>query len=446
MSTTGEKLHNKRGVPILFVALMLLVLSASACTTALSPSQIITRWNRLVNEPSPMEKLKKWEEDLDFLTRELERHHKNLYHSISREQFLSDTKKLKDNLSLLDDTGRFVEFVKLVASIGDPHTSIAFTAPVHWFPIQVYQFKEGTYVVAAGGEYADIVGWRLMSIGGAALEEIYQNLIPTVAHENEAMLKTGLTEVIRCAEVLKHYGYVDSLSEGNFVFQDQDGQCRDVLMATSLNILNYGTVRMEYLLDHPPTALSRQDLGKSYWYRYLETDNLLYFQYNACVDDRYNPFRKQSQGAMKVVDENNAGKFVLDLRNNKGGSQKVALPLLKALSDSKTINQTGHLFVIIGRATFSAAILNALKLKNETKAIFVGEPTGGKPNHFGAINSFNLPNSGLHVWYSKQYFESSTDDQDSLYPDILIEPSFSDYLSGTDPALEWIIHREPESN
>lgn len=113
-------------------------------------------------------------------------------------------------------------------------------------------------------------------------------------------------------------------------------------------------------------------------------------------------------------------------------------PLLSALAESPKINKKGHLFVVVGRSTFSSAILNALTLKNETEAIFVGEPTGGRPNHFGEVRSFNLPNSGLTVRYSTKYFRYSDDDSESLFPDILVEPSFSDFVSNTDSVLQAI--------
>ena len=53
--------------------------------------------------------------------------------------------------------------------------------------------------------------------------------------------------------------------------------------------------------------------------------------------------------------------------------------------------------------------------QNDTEAIFIGEPTGGRPNHFGEVKSFNLPNSGLSVRYSTKYFRFWMTTQ-SLYP------------------------------
>ena len=75
-----------------------------------------------------------------------------------------------------------------------------------------------------------------------------------------------------------------------------------------------------------------------------------------------------------------------------------------------------------------------------TAAQFVGEPSGGKPNHFGEIRSFTLPNSKLKAQYSTKYFVRIPDgDPPAVMPDIVIEPTFDDWYSGRDPVLEKIL-------
>jgi C-terminal processing protease CtpA/Prc len=69
-------------------------------------------------------------------------------------------------------------------------------------------------------------------------------------------------------------------------------------------------------------------------------------------------------------------------------------PLLNYLANSG-YNEFGKLFVIINRGTFSSALLNAITLNQEYNSILLGEATGGKPNHYGEISSFILPNSEM---------------------------------------------------
>jgi hypothetical protein len=80
--------------------------------------------------------------------------------------------------------------------------------------------------------------------------------------------------------------------------------------------------------------------------------------------------------------------------------------------------------------------LNALRLKAETKAILVGEPTGQKPNAYGEVRTMTLPHSKLLVQYSTKYFKTVEGDPPTLPPDISVDRSSWDYINGRDPVLE----------
>ncbi|NMA52753.1 MAG: peptidase S41, partial [Peptococcaceae bacterium] len=98
----------------------------------------------------------------------------------------------------------------------------------------------------------------------------------------------------------------------------------------------------------------------------------------------------------------------------------------------------GRLYVIIGRGTYSSAVLNAVRLKKETNASFVGEATGGEPNHYGEVKQFTLPNSEKPIRYSTKYFKWLDEDTNTLEPDMVIEETFAAYRAGVDPVTEWI--------
>ena len=129
-------------------------------------------------------------------------------------------------------------------------------------------------------------------------------------------------------------------------------------------------------------------------------------------------------------------------RANGGGDSSVADPLLQGLRSRRHLADSGRLFTLIGNGTFSSAMMNAITLRREAGAILVGEPTGGKPNSYGQVRSFALPNSGLTVSYSTQFFRLLPDSNtDSLYPEIAAAVSSADYRAGRDPALAAIAAR-----
>ena len=59
---------------------------------------------------------------------------------------------------------------------------------------------------------------------------------------------------------------------------------------------------------------------------------------------------------------------------------------------------------LIGEATFSSAIINAVELQEMGMAL-VGEPASGSVDHFGAVRSGQLPNSGLRLGCVLKYID-----------------------------------------
>jgi len=104
------------------------------------------------------------------------------------------------------------------------------------------------------------------------------------------------------------------------------------------------------------------------------------------------------------------------------------------------LNTRGGIFVILGRDTFSSALLNAYAFKNKTAAIFVGEPTGGKPNCYGEVEYLRLKNSGLKIRFSTVYYNVIEDDKQlSFYPEIECKVTFADYLGNRDACVEYAL-------
>jgi C-terminal processing protease CtpA/Prc len=82
------------------------------------------------------------------------------------------------------------------------------------------------------------------------------------------------------------------------------------------------------------------------------------------------------------IGENDVDKIVLDIRQNRGGISYILNPFIREIKKS-AFNHPDQFYVIIGKDTYSSAVLNAISLKTGTNAYFVGEATGGEPNHYG---------------------------------------------------------------
>jgi hypothetical protein len=156
-----------------------------------------------------------------------------------------------------------------------------------------------------------------------------------------------------------------------------------------------------------PAPLYLKNMSAFYWFQYLPESRTVYFQYNRVLDDPKEPFDKFVARLFVFIGQNDVDKLILDLRWNNGGNTYLLPPLVNALVGSPKINREGGLFVIVGRRTFSAAGNAAAYIQRQTDAIFVGEPTGAKPNSLGDEVYFTLPYSKLSASVADVYWESS---------------------------------------
>lgn len=91
----------------------------------------------------------------------------------------------------------------------------------------------------------------------------------------------------------------------------------------------------------------------------------------------------------------------------------------------------------MGRGTFSSGFMNARELQVEHKAVWIGEPSGQKPNAYGELKNFVLPNSNLRINYSTKFWELFPGEKRTFLPvDVPVERTFADYAAGRDTTLE----------
>lgn len=103
----------------------------------------------------------------------------------------------------------------------------------------------------------------------------------------------------------------------------------------------------------------------------------------------------------------------------------------------------GKVFVLINGASFSASSIITAKLKNDKRAILVGEETGGAND--GTVAGFysyqKLPNSEIRFPIGLLLVQPNIDFSDSkkgVVPDIHINETMQDIIDKKDPQLDWI--------
>ncbi len=99
-----------------------------------------------------------------------------------------------------------------------------------------------------------------------------------------------------------------------------------------------------------------------------------------------------------------------------------------------------RLFVIEGRNTVSAAQNFISALDEMGTPIFVGEPSGSRPDHIGDDTTVVLPYSGIIISIACAVHQTSfRDAREWIAPNIPAALSSAEYFRNADPALDAVL-------
>lgn len=388
-----------------------------------------------------------WNADLDYLAKELPARHYDLYAKHDEQYFLDGIEKIKCLTGTLDATEIVLKMTQLVASMGDSHTRIQVNPRSG--PFALHWFGDGLRVTSTSVENGEILGQRLVSINGVPVETIVDSVSTLFTVDNRASLKYYAPRRISSIDILRFFRFADSelltLGLG-------DGTTWTMNPATSRKTISVTPDSLSYFRKHGSEIFCEE---------YFPEDKVLYMLYNECISretvewwrkeypgrmDNYRPEDYPSieewwNRSLAVLKEKKVEKLIFDMRINSGGSSPQGTEIVSRIAKRMRKDPRMKLYVVVGRDTFSSAILNSMDFKRMTDAVFIGEETVGKPNHYGEVQSFQLPNSGIKVSYSTKYFKTTDEDLATIAPDVYIEEMFDDYMRGIDPVFEWVRKR-----
>ena len=387
----------------------------------------------------------RWVEDIEFLSLELCQRHKNLFFSKIEKDFYLEIENLKGNVHNFDDYEIQIELAKIVASIGDAHTCVSPYVRV-LLPLELYWFSDRIYVIRTIPEYKDILYCKLTNINDVHMDEVINTLSLIVSYENESYLRSQLPKYLPAIELLYGLEIVDEIDSIGITAEDMSGNKREVIIKPLAIAESREKLKSNInFTEENNLPFYRKHCDKYYWFEYIKDFKTVYFKYNACRENSDKDIITFERELIEFINENAVDKLVIDLRNNFGGNSTLLDSFIEKLKICNKINKKGNLFIIVGRETFSSALLNVFSLKEKTNAIFIGEPTGGKPNCYGEVERFSLKNFGLVVSYSTEYYKIIKDDNlPSFFPDINIELTIENYVNNEDPCLDYILQTESE--
>lgn len=388
-----------------------------------------------------------WRNDLRFLVRELEIRHPNLYHTVSEERFKTAAESLEAAIPDLSDAAVVAGISDLLALVGDGHTGVLPFG--RWnerffptrLPLEFYDTGEELLVIAAAMGHEELIGTRVTAFGNSTAAEALARIDRMTSKDN-AYTNTATRERLALPVLMEAVGIVDRADRVRL--QVDDGSGAQWVEVAAVPNDSFGPLAVTPPGASVPLWLARRD--SPYSIAFLPDERAAFLQYNNAWEDREDvEWGRFCANIPDTLRARGVERLIIDLRWNAGGTYRRTDCLLHSMIRSEEVNRPGRLFVLINPNTFSAATGLAVDLDRHTEAIFVGRPTGGKPNVYSQRGLFHLPASGLEIRNSALYSQDARpeDSRPAVFPDRWVRLTAEAVRAGQDPALEVALSFQP---
>jgi hypothetical protein len=382
-------------------------------------------------------------DDVRVLTEGIRSIHPNPFHATPEPVFQAAADALAARAPSLSQDQLLVELMRFVNLLGehDGHSGIfpldsGNRRTLHLFPLYLYKFRDGLFVVASPRDRS-LVGAKLLSIDGVPEADLEAKVRPLVPRDNEWTRDDRFMSFMLTAEVLRGLGLRSGTGPARFALQKPGGPVRKVTVAPVtaagyLRLMSPAFPSFVYALPKRAKPLYLRRRGEDHYVTTLDHGRVVFVGYNFTLGTTGADARK----LQRLVKRRKVRRVIVDVRLNPGGDNHTYAPLLSVLR-SKAVNRPGRLVVLISRSTFSAAENFITDLERKTRVTFVGEPSGGSPNLYGDAQPVDLPYSGLRVDIASIYWQKSFagDTRDTIRPRVLVPLSSTAFFRGKDPVL-----------
>lgn len=331
-----------------------------------------------------------------------------------------------------------MEMARIVALFGNGHTELQLFSGPNAFsrlPIRLYRFEDTLRVLVADGGYRDLLGARVVRFGHMPAADALRAIEPYLARDNAMEFMHQAPTTLASPEVLHALGATAWKDNAAIAFALEDG--REVTrVLPAVRRLTAPVSRLAGL----PRSWTAADPRRTYWFQVREDLGLAYLRIDASANvDGEPPIATVIGDFFRAVDSTRPPVLVVDIRNNTGGNNYRNVPLIEGIRARPAYHTHGSLYVITGRATFSAGTQLGHGLLQVANPVFVGERSRGDPRHSGNRESFTLPFSGFLVDYSEQHEVVGQGESPYLPLALQAPPTFEAMIQGRDPAMDAIV-------
>lgn len=380
-----------------------------------------------------------WLYDIDFLREQVVMLHADPdhhTHAAELENMLSSLSTDVPNLSDEQVTARIDLFI---GALGAGHDLFWPVYPDRGamlpFALKIYLFTDGIYIIDAYDP--ELIGSRIDLFGETPAATAYEIVANAFPGDNDMEARWMGVRHLTQAYTLEALGIIDDAEIATLTVTDKTGAQRIITPERR------GFTSMSPALKAPPDVsvplyLSRME--ENYWTQQLDDLSALYVQLKNVANVEDESIAEFAERMSREAAGPDIRNLILDLRHSPGGNGYLTPPLLRKLIHFEASSVENRLFVIIGRNTFSASHNLITDLDWIAEPIFVGEPSGSRPNTLSESGNFVLPFSRLSGYLSSQFHQQSWPEDHRIWiaPDLPVGLSSKDHFAGRDPALEAI--------
>lgn len=399
-----------------------------------------------------------WRADIHWLDTTLKAIHPAPHHRVPRAVFDAARDALLRDLPRLDDRAVALRLTAWVALLHDGHSQLIPGGPLaqeRVFPIRLERFVGGIHVVAVRPGEERLLGTRVVGVGGMTAERAWDSLAVLAAGDNPFSKMFVVPFLLASPPIAEGLGVAgrDSLPlvlvRGRDTLRVRIGAVPRAGAPRAIGWQGAGGATVTALGTGRSAALTERHREMGYWY--AVEGGTLYAQINQVGDVRDSVDLDGARGVVTLaeftarvfrrIDAGGIDRLVVDLRHNRGGDNALVRPFVEGIAARPALDRRGKVFVITGRATYSAAMNFVSLLDDRTQALFVGEPAGGAPSHYGDAVTVTLPKSGLAVRVSTLHWDAGVaprDIREWQEPDLPAPPRFGDLAAGVDGPMEVI--------
>jgi tetratricopeptide (TPR) repeat protein len=386
-----------------------------------------------------------WRFDVDHLYNEILRADPDYHTAPPPAEFTRRYLALKAEVPALSDEAILTRMNHMLAALNHGHTWLWTMPPRHPgnlnLPVRFFLFPEGLFVVNATEAHGDLVGSKVLAIGDTPVADAMAAVKGLVSAESEMFRLYVAPTLLNQAIYLTGLGIIPAPDAPTTLTLEPAGGGEPILV--QLTPSRGGGIESVNLLPPPrgvPTPLLLGNLKKNYWHEPMPARDAMYVQFNNLLEQQGETIREYGLRLRRDLAAAAPRNLILDLRNNTGGTTAYYTEFVRTVIGFSQQPEK-KVYVLIGRATYSAAANLITDLESFADPVFVGEASSQCCSFAGDPTVFRLPYSRAGGFLSSVRWNLSRnvfDGRAEISPEVPVQMTAQAYFRGEDPALDTV--------